>query len=194
MHFAEKIQLTLDKLFAGFDAQQIATIDKDLKQILTLLDSSGHQVLILMQENNIKPDEFLADKCLPLIRFNLLPDKNQQKIFLSREKLNKLFTEIPTVEAYIFKSAIETALQKRKSDLQKVQSLLPPKVDHNKPSSGPTPPRYLECFYQLQEGKLQIVDNQQEYQSGMLVYSELSPLQQLEAQRLCKESKKRASA
>lgn len=208
MDLPEKLQLTLDELFASFDVQKIIAVDESLKQTLSILDSAAHQVLIFMHEKKIKYDEFLTDKCLPLIRFYLAPGEVQEQTLLSAERLAALFTEIPAVEAYVLKNAIVMALQKRKSTLQKLLNQSPAalKQAHSQKQyelhavqetdsslNSPQTPDYLDCFYQVQAGELRIVDKQYGEQP-LLVYNELSPLQQLEAQRLCKRSSNRISA
>lgn len=208
MNLPEKLQLTLDELFASFDVQKIIAVDQSLKQTLSILDSSAHQVLILMHEKKIKYDEFLTDKCLPLIRFYLAPGDVQEQTLLSAERLAALFAEIPAVEAFVLKNAIATAVQKRKSTLQKLLNQPPAALKlahpHKQPElhsvqevdrllNSPQTPDYLDCFYQVQAGELRIADKQRSEQP-LLAYNELSPLQQLEAQRLCKRSRNRISA
>jgi hypothetical protein len=164
----------LDKLFTSFDAQPFAVVQRNVKQTINLLDSSGHQLLFFMQNKNIELDEFLADRCLPLIHFYLAPNQVQQQIFLSPEKLGKLFAEIPTIEAYLFKNAVTLAVQKVQAKQKEY--------------------KYLDCFYQIQEGNVQILDGLPGSQQFSLIYSELSPLQQLQAQKLCKKKSERISA
>ena len=175
MHLLMKIEATLDELFASFKVQQLSVVNDNLQQTLPLLDSSAHQLLTFMQEKEIEFNEFFADKCLPLTRFYLAPNEVQQQLFLSREELSKLFTEIPAVEAYVFKNKIEIALQKIKLK----QTAKDPVIEFPNPqkalntesyttaqgqqslSKSPKNPKYLDYFYQLQDGNLVIANNQE---------------------------------
>lgn len=195
MHLSNKIEQVLEELFASLDRQQTASVQENLKQTIALLDSSGHRVLIFMHSKKINFDEFMADKCLPLIRFYLAPNKVQREIFLSQEKLGSLFAEIPTVEAFLFKNAITLALQKRKAAQEQAKAVLTPFPTARKEANImqekeqfllKKKSRHFDCFYHVQDGNLQILNNQQDSPEEVLIYRELSPLQQLEAQKLCK--------
>lgn len=206
MNLLDKIQTTLADLFASFSPQQALTVEQNIKKTLPSLDSPSHELLILMEDKNIKFDEFLADKCLPLLRFYLAPSAMQQEIFLSQTQLAELFSSIPVVEAYVLKQKIENTLHYLtirgdnsvvafpQSD-NKLRITESAKLAQLQQSFNRTKTcDYLDCFYQLQAGKLQIVDSQQSFHQNMILYSELSPLQQLEAQALLKQNKSVASA
>ena len=195
MHLSKKIQFTLDELFASFDLQQIAIIHEYIKETCHRLDLSGHKLLTLMHHKNISYDEFLSNRCLPLIRFYLAPLEIQQHTFLSREKLATLFSGLPTVEAYLFKNAMELALQHRKN-IQSSTLSFPHLPNQNEStcltrelSIAKHQPQsiYSERVYQIQEGNLEVIDNTTSQPQNVLSYADLSPLQQLEAQKICKE-------
>jgi hypothetical protein len=188
MHLSNKIQFTLDELFASFNVQQIALADKNISATYHCLDSSGHQLLTLMHDKKISYDEFLANRCLPLIRFYLAPINIQRETFLSEEKLMRLFNEIPTVEAYLFKKAMELALQYRKNMQHNTLPIAHLPVPNE--LSNPAHPKkaiYANHVYCIQSGYLEICDNPAIQQQNLLSYTDLSPLQQLEAQKICKE-------
>jgi|GEM_PF-5997310 len=206
MSLFDKIQATLADIFSNFDSQQALTVKQNITEALPNLTAPAHQLLILMKDKNIKFDEFLADKCLPLLRFYLAPTAMQQAIFLSQSQLTQFFSLIPVVEAYVLKEKITLTLHllERRDDSSVVP--FPPSDDRlriaesaklkelQKSFHSTKTCAYLDCFYQLEAGKLQIADSQQNFHQNMILYSELSPLQQLEAQALVKQSKNVASA
>ncbi|MCG6199892.1 hypothetical protein [Psychromonas antarctica] len=154
MHLLDKIKTTLVDFFNSFDPQQAVMMAQNIQKKLVEPLSPAHQVLLLMDDKNIKLDDFSADKYLPLLHFYLPPIKMQQAIFLSQAKLAQLQQSFHSTKTC----------------------------------------DYLDCFYQLQAGKLQVVNTQQSFHQNMILYSELSPLQQLEAQKLLKQKRNVASA
>jgi hypothetical protein len=201
MNLLDKIQATLADLFASFNPQQALIVAQNIEQTVPSLDSPAHELLILMEDKNIKFESFLADKCLPLLRFYLAPTAMQQDIFLSQSQLAQFFSSMPVVEAYVLKEKIEITqhnLQSRNNNsvvafphsdntLQVTDSVKLAQLQKSFHSEKTC--AYLNCFYQLQAGKLQLVDSQQSFHQNMILYSELSPLQQLEAQTLLKQNK-----
>ena len=129
-------------------------------------------------------------------------------MFLSMELLAELFTSLPTVEAVIFKAQIHAAqfsvqetnqalsLLLSSQDLDKRVEKRDPVVQFNHYQTSPKQSllllaeqekEYLNCFYYLQAGELYIASGEN-VDSDMLLYSELSPLQQLKAQQMFDQS------
>lgn len=206
MNLLDKVQTTLISIFASFNPQQALIAEQNINSTLASLDNPAHELLILMDDKKIKFDEFLADKCLPLLRFYLAPAAIQQEIFLSPTQLMEFFSSIPVVEAYVLKEKINmtmcylpvrgdrsvVAFPQSDNALRTTGAAKLAQLQQSFHSTQSC--NYLDCFYQLQAGKLQIVDSQQSFHQNMILYSELSPLQQLEAQKLFKQNRRIASA
>lgn len=203
-------QDSLDQLFVTFDDKELTIVTHNIKQTACLLQPLSMQLLTFMEEKAIKHDEFLAQICLPLSHFDLTTKQNKRQLFLSLEKLSALFTSLPTVEAYVFNKQVNIALKQASLDKIKCHNKV---LKFNSYSSSTLPNKiqqvqqhlneintagYVDCLYQLQAGHLQIVNQSPSacliYQQGMILYGELSPLQQLEAQKLFKKRSKKASA
>lgn len=196
-------QYSLDQLFIAFNNKELDIVNNNVKQTTCLLQSLSMQLLTFMEEKAIKHDEFLAVTCLPLSHFDAAAEQDQRQLFLSLEKLSALFTCLPAVEAYVFNKQINIALKKANLHQTKCKASV---LKFNSYSSGTQSEKvqqvkkrlngtniadYSDCFYQLQAGHLQIINESPDshliYQQGMILYGELSPLQQLEAQKLFKK-------
>lgn len=205
MSFILKNRETLVTLFKTFNLQEVLQVNRNLQQTWHHLNMPPSALLAAMEKQNVAIDTFLSNKCLPLIRFYLADQEWQKNIFLSTDLLVALFVSLPAVEATIFKQQIQRAqLAVQQTNLaisellendslnaevekvdaviqlnkyQKDKAQLLSKQDEQKK-------KYLNCFYYLQAGELFINEVGQTVDNNLLLYSELSPLQQLQAQKL----------
>ncbi|PKF62626.1 hypothetical protein CW745_04175 [Psychromonas sp. psych-6C06] len=216
MSFLLKNRETLTQLFSTFSLQEVIMVNQNLSASWHLMTLPPAQIITAMQEKQVSIEQFLGKKCLPLIRFYLADKETQKALFLSEEQLSKLFISLPAVEAMVFKEQIQRAQLAVKQTNQALASLLStqeqsceslsmvsrkdPIVQFNQYQAqqkqslaklAEADKQYLDCFYYLQGGELHIVAQRQELESNMLLYSELSPLQQLKAQELFKLSIKK---
>lgn len=212
MNFLLKNRETLALLFNSFSLQEIMQVNHNLNESWHLLITPPEQLLTAMNEKQVSIESFLGKKCLPLIRFYLAEQALQKETFLSTDLLAALFTSLPAVEAMVFKEQIYSAqlsVQKNNhalSCLLSGEALQPLPVDNSEAIVqlkkyqsaskqslallSESDKQYLNCFYYLNAGDLFIVAEGQSVDSDMLLYSELSPLQQLQAQKLFKISSK----
>lgn len=209
---------TLTRLFSSFSLQEILLVNQNLSHSWHLLLMPPAQLMAAMNEKQVSIEHFLGKKCLPLIRFYIADSQMQKQVFLSKTLLESLFTSLPAVEAMVFKGQIQSAQASVQLTNQALSSLLaettqPTYIERVKPvvqiteyqttssfsnnnlsqkknisQLSEADKRYLNCFYYLQAGELVIVADGSEVDADMLLYSELSPLQQLHAQKLFKLS------
>lgn len=205
MSFLLKNSDTLTQLFSTFSLQEVLIVNQNLHASWHLLVMPPSDLLLAMQKQQVSIEHFLGKKCLALIRFYLSESETQKKVFLSKPLLAKLFSSLPPVEATIFKQQIQKAQKTLQQTNQTLSSLLcsqdiPQQLSTvesvvrfdsylcNKTvplsQSRQVDKSYKNCFYYLQSGELQIVEGEQLVDNTMLLYSELSPLQQLQAQAL----------
>ncbi|WP_022940230.1 hypothetical protein [Psychromonas hadalis] len=204
MSFLVKNRDTLTQLFSTFNLQEILLLNQNLNSSWHLLTSPPAQLLLAMKERQVNITCFLGKKCLPLIRFYLASQQSQKTTFLSMELLTTLFISLPAVEATVFKAQIQKAQYALQQTNQALSELLSGQVlksseksklvvqfnhyqSNNKPSLtqlAEMDKKYLNCFYYLQAGDIFVVAEGQGIDVDMLLYSELSPLQQLKAQQL----------
>lgn len=206
----QKIEATLLALLATFNKQELTIINDNLKEVEDNLNDSVQQLLFFMQQKGLGYESFLSEKCQPIIDFYLAPFTRQQQLLLSQNGLNEFFASIPLVEAHVMHNKIKKA---QKSAADHKQRLLPDQTsilefsDYQKPLNDMDREKitqlkqflstadnegYMDHFYQLKQGELTIVTHRQGYNKQMLLYSELSPLQQLIAQQLFTQKQKKA--
>lgn len=206
----EKIEATLMALLATFNRQELSIIDTNLKEVEDNLNDSVQQLLFFMHQKGLGYESFLSEKCQPIIDFYLAPLTMQQQLLLSQNRLNDFFASIPLVEAHVIHNKIKKA---QKKSAEQKQRLLPDQTSilefshYQKPLGDMDKEKitqlkqflstadnegYMDHFYQLKQGELSIVSNRQAYNKQMLLYSELSPLQQLIAQQLFTQKQKKA--
>lgn len=205
MNILLKNKKTLIKLFATFSEQELLSVNQNLIASWHLLSLPPTKLLNAMDAEQVDIELFLGNKCLPLVRFYLSDTQTQKALFLSTELLSQLFIALPAVEAVIFKRLIckaqevSESLSKEANTLKKME-----KVDlvikftdfkannrrsHTRESLtelAETEKQYLNCFFYLREGNVEIVPEGNPIDIDTLLYSELSPLQQLKAQKLFK--------
>ncbi|MCP4326577.1 MAG: hypothetical protein GY951_10730 [Psychromonas sp.] len=207
MSFLLKNRETLTLLFTTFSLQELLQVNKNLSAAWHLLTMPPEQLLNAMNAQQVNIEDFLGKKCLPLIRFYLADEKQQKAHFLSADKLAQLFTSLPAVEAVVFKEQIDAAQlalqdsnqmlsallveEKLDKQVQKRHSIV--KFKGRQATSKRSlsllvedDKEYMNCFYYLNGDELYIVAERQVLDADMLLYSELSPLQQLQAQKLFK--------
>lgn len=205
MSFLLKNKETLTQLFSTFSLREVLQVNQNLSASWHLLATPPEQLLVAMKAKQVEVEHFLGKKCLPLIRFYLADESQQKSLFLSMELLGELFTSLPAVEAVVFKDQIHAAQLAVQESNQALSSLLSSqqlekRVDKRDPivqlNHYQTSPKqslsllaeqdkeYLNCFYYLQAGELYVAASGESIDSDMLLYSELSPLQQLKAQKM----------
>jgi len=196
---------TLTELFNTFSLQDILQVNKNLDISWKLLATPPKQLLDAMKMKQVNIECFLGKKCLPLIRFYLADKQQQKSIFLSSELLGQLFVSLPAVEASIFKGQVQRAQLAVQQTNQALSSLLCSQdltaqlnksdavvhLNHYQSNGKQSlsllaeqDKEYLNCFYYQQAGELFIAKTGEVIDSDMLLYSELSPLQQLKAQQM----------
>ena len=213
MNILLKNRETLTHLFSTLSLSEVLSVNQNLNASWHLLALPPAQLLKAMKEKQVNIEHFLGSKCLPLVRFYLADQQSQKQVFLNAELLALLFTSLPAVEAIIFKGqihkaqlAVQHASQALSSQLsdeyltKKVEIKDPVIVFNGFLSSNKfsakksliqlqeTEKQYLNCFYYLKAGELFIAVEGESLDVDMLLYSELSPLQQLKAQKLFKLS------
>lgn len=167
---------TLTLLFNTFTLQEMIEVNQNLNTSWHFLSIPTEKILTASNDNQVCIERFLEKKCLPLIRFYLAEEALQKEMFLSPELLATLFISLPSVEAMVFKGQIVSA----QANFQQTNQTT------NNPSltlRDESEKKYLNYFYYLRAGELFIVADDGTVQSDMLLYSELSPLQQLQAQK-----------
>lgn len=213
MHILTKNKDTLSHLFTTFSLQEVFTVNQNLSESWDLLIMPPEEIIRVLEANKIAMESFLSTKCLLLSRFYLSESEQQKSVFLSKDELGKLFSGLPAVEAFVFKQQIIRALDKAKKSNQAILDYLQgkapspeqPPVLHltdypkkndmlkiqrlNKLSENQND--FLECFYYLQDGELYISDNQTDSVHEVLMYDELSPVQQVAAQKLFQQTEKK---
>lgn len=206
----EKIEATLMALLATFNRQELSIIDTNLKEVEDNLNDSVQQLLFFMHQKGLGYESFLSEKCQPIIDFYLAPLSVQQQFLLSQNSLNEFFACIPLVEAHVIHNKIKKAhknTSKNKPRKFPEQTSIVKFSHYQKPLSDIDIKKvaqlkqflstadnegYMNYFYQLNQGELSIISNRQGYNKQMLLYSELSPLQQLIAQQLFAQKQKKA--
>lgn len=204
MSFLLNNQETLTDLFKTFNLQEILVVNQNLRQSWHLLSLPPEQLLIAMEKQEVAIDTFLGKKCLPLIRFYLASEEDQKSLFLSIDLLGLLFISLPPVEAAIFKQQIQRAQAAVQKTNQAISLLLEndgvcdhferadPVIQLNQYQTTKNQQsnkedevkQYLNLFYYLQAGELFVMVEGKTIDNDLLLYSELSPLQQLHAQKL----------
>jgi len=205
MSFLLKNRETLTCLFKTFNLQEILQVNQNLKQTWHLLNIPPPALLIAMEKEQVSIDTFLGNKCLPLIRFYLADRERQKAVFLSTDLLSALFVSLPAVEATIFKQQIQRAQltvqqanlaisllldnESLDTELEKIDAVI--QLNHYQKDKNKLVNKqddklknYLNCFYYLQAGELFVGESGKKIDNNLLLYSELSPLQQLQAQKL----------
>lgn len=202
-------------LFKALNLQERLLINKNINDAVHLLKIAPDKVRQLMAEQNVHVEDLLTEKCMPLIRFYLSDDKTQLQYFLDSKQMVLLFKALPMAEATIFKQHLsygQAMMALPDNDLQallaseglitnteetkgvgnvvdfqgehvhlhKLQKLTDSDNSSNRGS-------YDVCYYGVnkQEESLTI---HTDYQEGFLLYCELSPLMQIKAQQLFKET------
>ena len=211
MNILLKNRDTLTTLFATFSLQEVSLINRNLTASWEFLTLPPEQILQAMEEKQLNVELFLGKKCLPLIRFYLADKKQQKDTFLSKKLLFQLFINLPAVEAVVFKKQIRSAQRAHLNANQMPYSQLSgnrigkksetkyPVIQlngfqsnnniHTKQSISQLTEidkPYLNCFYYLNAGELFLATEEATIDVDMLLYSELSPLQQLTAQKMFK--------
>lgn len=203
MNILLKNKEALIHVFANFSEQEFLEVNQNLIASWHLLKVPPTQLLNAMAVKNVDIELFLGKKCLPLVRFFLSDKASQKALFLSPQLLAELFMALPPVEAVIFKRLINKAqqlskslfseanVQKRKEKVDLVIQFTDFQSRHKKSHTTESlnqlaeiEKQYLNCFYYLREGKLSVVPEGDSIDVDTLLYSELSPLQQLKAQKL----------
>ncbi|WP_354624726.1 hypothetical protein [Psychromonas sp. MME2] len=208
-HIMQKIEVTLITLFMSFDGQQLEISKQNIMASQRKLSDAVQQLLLFMQQKEIGYEPFLSSKCQPIIDFQDAPLAKQQALFLCADKLYDFFNRIPLVEAHVLNNKIHTAqqiAQQNKQSTQLQQTHIVEFSHYKKPLSIAEVEKiinlkqflesndnesYRDYFYQLHQGELALVTDPNKYQKPMLLYSELSPLQQLTAQQLVNGSRQK---
>lgn len=208
----------LVELFKSLNMQDSVLINKNIEETEHLLKTVSDKVRKLMSEQNVHVEDLLAEKCMVLIRFYLADEATQLEYFLDKKMLAAFFQSLPMAEATIFKQHLTYAratLSIPDSDLQSVmesegllnQATQDNVVDFEKErvqqhyllklqrlsekTQETKEADYEACYYEILEGENNLVVHT-EYKKGYQLYCELTPLMQIKAQKLIKESAKKA--
>ncbi|GLS89153.1 hypothetical protein GCM10007916_02200 [Psychromonas marina] len=202
MSYLLKNRTALIDLFTHFNLLEQQQVNQNLNSALPILMPPAEQLRAVLEKNNVGTEYFVSKQCLPLTRFYLAEKAQQKALLLSKERLADLFVSLPIVEATLFKQQIQhaqSAQQQREypahllsanmTHIDKAESA----VQFNHRQFNRVQPldkycgsdrKYLNCFYYLQAGELFVVHETLTTETSLLLYSELSPLQQLQAQKL----------
>lgn len=205
-------------LFKSLNLQDKVLINKNIEETEHLLKTVSEKVRKLMSEQNVHVEDLLAEKCMVLIRFYLADSATQLEYFLDKKMLAAFFQSLPMAEATILKQHLSYArasLSLPNSELQDAMAseglLDNDEVDNvvdfekervqqhyllklqrlSEKTQQVKEADYETCYYELNEEQGGLVAHI-EFKQGYLLYCELSPLMQIKAQKLIKESAKKA--